>query len=153
MSEENSLQRVIDSLNEWVIKLPQEFILMSEAEVSERPQPHKWSRKEIVGHLCDSAINNLERFIKIQYEEQPYILPKYNQELWVNLQDYQNTSIEEIVLLWSSLNKRIVKVIATIPNDKLSYLCDLENHQLMTFEWLIQDYLEHMEHHIHHQIL
>jgi hypothetical protein len=153
MSEENSLQRVIDSLNEWVIKLPQEFILMSEAEVSERPQPHKWSRKEIVGHLCDSAINNLERFIKIQYEEQPYILPKYNQELWVNLQDYQNTSIEEIVLLWSSLNKRIVKVIATIPNDKLSYLCDLGNHQLMTFEWLIQDYLEHMEHHIHHQIL
>ncbi|WP_156417670.1 hypothetical protein [Paenibacillus etheri] len=51
MSEENSLQHVIDSLNEWVIKLPQEFILMSEAEVSERPQPHKWSRKEIVGYI------------------------------------------------------------------------------------------------------
>ncbi|MNO98356.1 putative metal-dependent hydrolase YfiT [compost metagenome] len=153
MGENIRIQNVMDQLNKWLIKLPQEFNLMSEAEVSERPQPHKWSRKEILGHLCDSAINNLERFIKIQYEEQPYVLQKYNQEKWVDLQDYQNTSIEEIVLLWSSLNKRIVKVIATIPNDKLSYLCDLGNHQLMTFEWLIQDYLEHMEHHIQKQIL
>lgn len=92
MSEENGLQRVVDPLNEWVIKLPQEFNLLSEAEISDRPQPHKWSRKEILGHLCDSAINNLERFIKIQYEEQPYVLQKYNQEKWVDLQDYQNTS-------------------------------------------------------------
>lgn len=153
MSEENRQQRVIDQLNEWVIKLPQEFSLMSEVEVSERPQPHKWSKKEILGHLCDSAINNLERFIKIQYEEQPYVLSKYNQDQWVDLQDYQNVSSEEIMHLWCSLNKRIINIITKIPNDKLSNLCDLGDHQLKTLEWLIQDYLEHMEHHIQRQIL
>jgi len=68
------IQNVMDQLNKWLIKSPQEIRLMSETEVTERPQPHKWSRKEILGHLCDSAINNLERFIKIQYEEQPYVL-------------------------------------------------------------------------------
>lgn len=126
---------------------------MSKAEVSERPLPHKWSKKEVLGHLCDSAINNLKRFIKIQYEAQPYVLLKYNQDQWVDIQDYQNTSLEEIIQLWCSLNKKIIQVIGKTPNGKLAYLCDIGNNQLMTLEWLIQDYLEHMEHHIHHQIL
>ncbi|OAB37390.1 hypothetical protein PMSM_04820 [Paenibacillus macquariensis subsp. macquariensis] len=68
------MQIVIDNLNNWLIKVPEEFSRMSELEVSERPLPHKWSKKEMLGHLCDSAINNLERFIKIQYEPQPFIL-------------------------------------------------------------------------------
>lgn len=153
MGENIQIQNVMDQLNKWLIKLPQEIRLISEAEVSEPPQPHKWSRKEILGHLCDSAINNLERFIKIQYEVQPYVLPKYNQEQWVDLQDYQNTSIEEIILLWCSLNKRILNVISKIPSEKLAYICNIGNNQLVTLDWLIQDYLEHMKHHIQKQIL
>lgn len=153
MGENIRTRNVINQLNEWLIKLPQEFSLMSEKEVSTRPQPNKWSKKEILGHLCDSAINNLERFIKIQYEEQPYVLLKYNQDEWVDVQDYQNIPLEEILLLWTSLNKKVIKVISKIPEDKLAYLCNIGNNQLMTLEWLIQDYLEHMEHHIYQQIL
>ncbi|MNZ76895.1 hypothetical protein D3C78_954170 [compost metagenome] len=51
MGENIRIQNVMDQLNKWLIKLPQEFNLMSEAEVSERPQPHKWSRKEILGYI------------------------------------------------------------------------------------------------------
>ncbi|WP_141433891.1 DinB family protein [Bacillus sp. 03113] len=146
------MQNVIDQLNHWIIKVPEEFSQMSELKVSHRPMPHKWSKKEILGHLCDSAINNLERFIKIQYEQQPFLLNPYNQNQWVELQGYQDIPIEEILNLWCSLNKKIIKVISKIPSEKRSYLCDIGNNQLMTLEWLIQDYLEHMEHHLKNQV-
>ncbi len=146
------MQSVIDNLNNWIIKVPEEFSRMSELDVSQRPMPLKWSKKEILGHLCDSAINNLERFIKIQYELQPFFLTPYNQDQWVDIQDYQDISIEEIINLWCNLNKKIIKVIVKIPTKKLMYLCDIGNNQLMTLEWLIKDYLEHMEHHLKNQI-
>ncbi|MED3689188.1 DinB family protein [Peribacillus butanolivorans] len=125
---------------------------MSELEVSQRPIADKWSKKEILGHLCDSAINNLERFIKIQYEEQPFVLTPYNQDQWVDIQDYQDISIEEIINLWCGLNKKIIKIIAKTPNEKLAFHCDIGNNQMKTLEWLIHDYLEHMEHHLKNQI-
>ncbi|OAB38246.1 metal-dependent hydrolase [Paenibacillus macquariensis subsp. defensor] len=146
------MQIVIDNLNNWLIKVLEVFSRMSELEVSERPLPHKWSKKEILGHLCDSAINNLERFIKIQYEHQLFVLTPYDQVQWVDIQDYQEISIEEIINLWCNLNKKISRVIAKIPNEKLVYLCDIGNNQLKTLELLIQDYLEHMEHHLSDQI-
>ncbi|MFD4817075.1 DinB family protein [Peribacillus butanolivorans] len=125
---------------------------MSELEVSQRPMPDKWSKKEILGHLCDSAINNLERFIKIQYEEQPFALTPYNQDQWVDIQDYQDISIEEIINLWCGLNKKIIKIISKTPYEKLAYQCDIGNNQMKTLEWLIQDYLDHMEHHLKNQV-
>ena len=89
---------------------------MSELEVSERPLPHKWSKKEILGHLCDSAINNLERYIKIQYEPQPCVLTPYDQVQWVDIQDYQEISIEEIInlRLLSGLFMTILNIWNTI---------------------------------------
>lgn len=123
---------------------------MSELEVSEQPLPNKWSKKEILGHLCDSAINNIERFIKIQYEQQPYVTKSYNQDKWVVLQNYRDSSLKEILNLFCTLNKQIINIIMKIPQEKLSYLCDIGNNQHKTLEWLIQDYLE--QHHFKNQI-
>ncbi|MEK4029947.1 DinB family protein [Pseudobacillus sp. FSL P4-0506] len=146
------MQQVIESINHWLIKVPEVFSHFSEAEAARRPMPNKWSKKEILGHLCDSAINNLGKFISIQYEKQPFRLTPYNQNQWVELQDYQHITSEEIVHLWCSLNKKIIKVIDRIPDEKLAYQCDIGNNELKTLEWLIQDYLEHMEHHLKNQI-
>ncbi|WP_369436043.1 hypothetical protein [Lysinibacillus fusiformis] len=46
----------------------------------------------------------------------------------------------------------MITVIARIPDEKLQYLCDIGDNQLKTVEWLIQDYFEHMEHHLRKQI-
>lgn len=146
------MQNVIDNLTYWIMKVPEEFTLMSELEVSQKPLPEKWSKKEILGHLCDSAINNLERFIKVQYEKQPFVLTPYNQVQWVEIQGYQDISIQEIVNLWCHLNRKMIAVIARIPDEKLQYLCDIGDNQYKTVEWLVQDYLEHMEHHLRKQI-
>jgi hypothetical protein len=147
------MQNVVESIDHWIKRLPEEYNSMSEKEISNRPLPNKWSKKEILGHLCDSAINNIERFIKIQYEEPVYVVQSYNQDHWVMVQDYQNQSLDEIVNLFQTLNKQMTIIIKNIPDEKLSNLCDIGNNQHQTLEWLIKDYLEHMEHHIHNQIL
>lgn len=148
-----NMQKVVEGINYWIKRLPEEYNSMSEKEVSNRSLPNKWSKKEILGHLCDSGINNIERFIKIQYEEPVYVIQSYNQNQWVMVQNYQDRPLDEIVDLFQTLNKQIVNIVKNIPKEKLSNLCDIGNNQHKTLQWLIQDYLEHMEHHIHNQIL
>ncbi|KOR80203.1 DinB family protein [Peribacillus frigoritolerans] len=147
------MKNVIDGINHWIGFIPEEFNRMTEKELNHRPMPHKWSKKEILGHLCDSALNNMNRFIKIQYEEHPYVIQSYNQDQWVLVQNYQERPLDEIVNLFCALNKQIIHIITNTPNDRLSNLCDIGNNQLKSMEWLIKDYLEHMEHHINNQIL
>ncbi|MFJ9461963.1 DinB family protein [Viridibacillus arvi] len=146
------VKNVIDGINYWIYYVPKEIKRMSDIDVTKKPSPTKWSKKEILGHLCDSAIMNIERFIKIQYEKQPYVLPTYNQNEWVAKQNYQDTPIEEILTLFYVLNKQIIAIINNIPNEKRSYLCDIGNNELKTLDWLIQDYYDHMEHHLKKQI-
>jgi len=109
---------------------------------------NKWSKKEILGHLCDSATNNHHMFVKIQFERQPFVLVPYNQNNWVLIQNYQAIPIIEIVCFWTTLNRHIVRVISEIPEDKLLYLCDIGINKSITFTELIQDYLRHMDHHL-----
>ncbi|MCP1306342.1 DinB family protein [Paenibacillus tyrfis] len=113
------MENTAERLKHLLRTVPEQFGRMSEAEASERPVPGKWSPKEALGHLCDSAVNNLPRFIKIQYEKQPYVLIPYDQDQWVTLQDYQEAPAEEILNLWSRLNNRILKAIEKIPAEKL----------------------------------
>lgn len=101
------MQKVVEGINHWIKTLPDEYNSMSELEISNRPLPNKWSKKEILGHLCDSAINNIERFIKIQYEEQVYVIQSYNQDQWVKVQNYQDRPLGEIINLFQTLNKQI----------------------------------------------
>ncbi|MFJ8089489.1 hypothetical protein ACIQ7N_14960 [Lysinibacillus sp. NPDC095746] len=101
------MHRIIDQLLFLIDNIPGEFRHMSELEISQRPAPQKWSKKEILGHLCDSAINNLDRFIKIQYEKQPFLLTPYDQVHWVKIQGYQELPFDEVMNLWVSLNKKI----------------------------------------------
>ncbi|MCY9656424.1 DinB family protein [Paenibacillus chondroitinus] len=143
-----TIKPTLESLNHWITELPSKIDALSELALSERTQPNKWSIKEILGHLSDSALNNLHRFVSAQYEVQPCTAVKYAQNHWVELMDYQNLPIEHILNLWLSLNKQIATVIAKIPEDKLQNSCDLGEEQIVTLEWIIKDYVDHLEHHL-----
>nr|MBC9202512.1 DinB family protein [Paenibacillus sp. PL91] len=142
------MKSIIESLNHWIIELPSKIFALSEFDLSDRTQPNKWSKKEILGHLSDSALNNLHRFVSAQYEIQPYTVIKYAQNQWVELMDYQNLPIDHILNLWLSLNKQIAEVISKIPEDKLKNLCEIGEEQTVTLEWMIKDYIDHLEHHL-----
>ncbi|MEC0270555.1 MULTISPECIES: DinB family protein [Paenibacillus] len=142
------MKPTLESLNHWITEIPAKIYALSELDLSDRTQPNKWSKKEILGHLSDSALNNLQRFVRAQYEDQPYVVIKYAQNQWVELMNYQSLPIDHILNLWLSLNKQIAEVIAKIPEDKLQNSCKIDEEQTVTLEWLIKDYIEHLEHHL-----
>jgi hypothetical protein len=122
----------------------EKFKIISEENWDYKPLPNKWSKKEILGHLCDSAMNNIRRFVVSQYEENNKII--YQQDNWVASQDYQSENFQNIILLWKLLNEQVVKIINKIPEEKLSNTCITSEKR--TIEWLIEDYIVHLNHHL-----
>jgi len=139
---------VINGLKKNLREVPEKFLKLGADAVSGSPAPGKWSKKQILGHLCDSALNNYSRFIRVQYESEPFDIRRYKQDEWVEYNDYQNVSPEEIAGLWAILNQRIVKIISRIPSDKLSIKCDTGEGELYELDFIISDYLSHMNHHL-----
>ena len=141
------MDKIIERLNYLIEVLPSRVNQLSEEEFTAKSNG-KWSKEEILGHLCDSATNNHHRFIRIQFEEQPFVVVAYKQNDWVSIQDYQNIPFDEVIGFWTAINKQIVRVISNIPEEKLSYTCEIGNNKFFTFSELIQDYLRHMDHHL-----
>ncbi|GAC1302733.1 MAG: hypothetical protein NVSMB24_07760 [Mucilaginibacter sp.] len=113
-----------------------------------KPGAGKWSKKEIIGHLVDSAQINLQRFVRCTYEENFKLV--YAQEEWVAAQRYQEAGIDELLTLWRSLNRQIVRVLEGYPPGRLTARCDSSKTgvSLHTVEWLAQDYVDHLQHHL-----
>ena len=118
---------------------------VTEDEYAVKPLPTKWSKKELVGHLIDSAQSNLRRFIVAQYEESTAI--NYNQDKWVAINNYQHEDVKDIIQLWYLLNKQIVFVLKNI-SVEMSQRISITDASY-TIEWLAQDYIKHLKHHIH----
>jgi GNAT superfamily N-acetyltransferase len=107
----------------------------------------KWSKKEILGHLIDSAANNHQRFVRAQYYEKLQA-PGYDQDLWVAYQNYQNTSIHELLELWYAYNRHLCTVIHNIRYDKIQTVCIIGNNEPVTLAFLAEDYIAHLKHHL-----
>jgi len=122
---------------------------LASEELLKRPAQGKWSKQEILGHLIDSAINNLQRFTEIQFLPQPYSVIHYRQNELVIVNDYQNLPLQHLLDLWRVLNRQIVLVVKNTTVEKLDYPVDpqYENKELKTLSWIICDYVAHMEHH------
>jgi hypothetical protein len=116
---------------------------------AEKPQKDKWSKKEIVGHLVDSAQNNIRRFIVAQYEENPVI--GYDQDAWVACSNYQGYASAELVSLWTLLNRHIVVILRRMGPEAAQRKCTMGG-QAQSLEWVAADYCNHLLHHLH-QIL
>ena len=117
-------------------------------EVLEAKIPEKWSKKEILGHLIDSAIHNLVRFTEINYLEKPYQHRSYSQMDLVSLNQYQTMDINELTTLWFSVNKQIVRIMKSADERALDYKIVLSDQSIIDLRFLMTDYVEHLEHHI-----
>ena len=142
------MQATIQRLNHWITEVPVRVHDFFREGALRSGAAWQMVEKEILGHLCDSALTNMQRFVRVQYEPQPYVVLKYAQNQWVELMDYQSLPIEHVLSLWVSLNKQVAKVIAKIPEEMLQYSCDTGGENIVTVEWLIKDYVDHLEHHL-----
>jgi hypothetical protein len=121
---------------------------LPESVAAEKPTA-KWSRKEEMGHLIDSAANNHLRFVRAALDGQ-YRGPGYDQDRCVALHGYQRLPFSNLVSLWRSYNLLLAELIQRIPANKLDSQCFVGENQPVTLKFLIEDYVLHLRHHVDH---
>jgi len=119
---------------------------ISEDAASKKPAPNKWSKKEILGHLIDSAANNHQRFMRLQLQTE-ISLPGYDQDDWVRLNGYQQRTWNEIVTLWSAYNRHLASVIESLDDSALGHVWHSPDGDV-TLEFIASDYVRHLKHHL-----
>jgi hypothetical protein len=120
---------------------------IDEKEFARKLSPDKWSKKEILGHLIDSASNNHHRFIRTQFEDVPRI--SYDQNKWNGASRYQNMEIAHMISFWAAYNKHLLEIARQLPLEALSRQCNIGTENPVTLAYIINDYLRHLEHHLH----
>ena len=139
----DGIKKVIEAEESFLRDLPVEVITL---------RRNKQSRtvKQILGHLIDSASNNHQRMVRLQYSKDLLFFPDYRQDndLWIALQDYQNADWENLIQLWKFFNLHIIQVIKSVDLTKLdSFWCDFEGTKV-TLKEMIEGYLDHLYLHI-----
>ncbi len=120
--------------------------------------PGKWSPKEVLGHLIDSAANNHTRFVRARFQED-LVFPGYAQDEWVRSQNYAAAPWAELVALWRLYNLHLARVVEAMPEDLLRHEWPRHNLDQIAFrelpartpatlEYLAKDYVAHLEHHL-----
>jgi hypothetical protein len=120
---------------------------LSETDVNRDRGAGRWLKKEILGHLIDSAANNHQRFVRAQFTS-PFVWPGYDQQAWVPVHHYAERPWVELVNLWLALNLHVAAVIEHVPVEKLLTPCTIGDHEPASLEWWMRDYLRHMRHHL-----
>ena len=129
-----------------------------DGKASQPVAPGKWSPKEIVGHLIDSASNNHGRFVRAQLTDDLFF-PGYEQDEWVRVQQYSRAKWTDLIALWRGFNYHIANVVEHIPSDIASRQRTHHNldqiawkavatDQPVTLEYFVRDYVAHLKHHL-----
>jgi hypothetical protein len=143
------MKNIIKELREIIEVYSSKIAAIDENVFCAKPLPNKWSKKEVLGHLIDSAHSNTRRFICGQYEATP---PKivYDQDQWVLLNNYQQSDSKEVIALWALANKRIIAILEKMPASSYSKQADTgkNSESLHTLQFLAEDYVKHLKHHL-----
>lgn len=120
--------------------------------------PGKWSPKEVIGHLIDSASVNHERFVRATQSDD-LIMPGYDQDAWVAAQRYDRREWTDLIDLWSAWNRHLAHVMATIDDEQRFRTREHHSLDVIAFrelsanapvmlDNLMSDYVVHLEHHL-----
>lgn len=152
------MQSYAIELRETVERAAPLLLALPDEQSAQRSGPGKWSPREIIGHLIDSASNNHQRFVRAQFQDN-LIFPGYSQEDWVRVQRYKDAPWKELVTLWQSYNLQLVRVMAAVPEEIRNKKHSRHNfHQIgwqtvpeeepATLGFLMSDYVAHLKNHL-----
>ena len=136
----------IQRFNYLLDTLPAIFEKISEQEFNAETGENKWTKKQVLGHLIDSAANNHQRFIRAQYENVPIIF--YDADTWNALNRYKDLPLKHVVQFWTIYNRHLLELMKAISEKNLSKLCNSGGVEPVTLQFLIEDYVHHLEHHL-----
>jgi len=147
-----------DDLRATVDRVAADLLLVSPERAAERPAPDRWSAKEIVGHLIDSAANNHQRFVRARWQDD-LVFSGYAQDAWVTEQRYQDAPWPELVTLWRDYNRHLARVMEGVPEEIRFRQHRRHNlHEIAwrtvpagepaTLDYFMRDYVGHLHHHL-----
>ncbi len=152
------MKDVIEDFRRTVLEAVPRLLEITEAEAARRPAEGKWSAKETLGHLIDSASNNHGRFVRAQLREN-LVFEGYEQEAWVRLQDYNAEPWPLLVRFWESFNLHLAHVMERTPeavrlarrvrhNLQQIGWAPAQGHEPQTLDFLMRDYVGHLKNHL-----
>lgn len=152
------MQEHAAALRSLVERATPALLAIADDASAQRPGPGKWSPREVVGHLIDSASNNHQRFVRVRFQGD-LVFAGYDQDAWVAAQQYRSAPWTELVTLWRSLNLHLARVMAAVPESVRRHVHHRHNldelawrpvprSEPTTLDYLMGDYLGHLEHHL-----
>ena len=152
------MDRFVEDFRE-TIRVGMERLSQISEEQSTKPLADgKWSRKEVIGHLIDSAANNHARFVRAQLDNN-LVFPGYEQEKWVAIQRYNEEPWGQLVALWHHYNLHLSHLISVSEEanrqqprarhnlDRIGFQT-VSSDQPTTLEYFMRDYVDHLRHHL-----
>lgn len=147
----NPFENIAAELERVAESAAAELQAIGESAASEPRKDGAWSRKQVLGHLIDSASNNHQRFIRLQAE--PAIdLPGYEQETWVLLEHFESRQWQDLVELWLAYNRHLAHVLRHADPRSADHMWRGPEGDL-TFQFIAGDYLRHLQHHLRQILL
>lgn len=134
-------------LREIISKATPLLKLIRDADAEYKANPTKWSKKEIIGHLIDSAGNNQQKFVRLMETENLRFV-KYDQDMWVTNQRYNQADWHQLIDLWETYNLHLSHVIEYVVPEKLQHQITIDDDGPFTLEFIMKDYVEHLKHHL-----
>jgi DinB superfamily len=139
----------LSRLERILAEVPSRLGKLDGATAARKPSPGKWSPKEELGHLLDSAANNHQRIVRVQMEDK-LAMPGYQQENWVKVHGYQERDWRELIGLWTALNRHLLAAAQSVPPSAWANTCMVGDSGPLTLDFVFTDYLSHMLHHLQH---
>ncbi|MEJ2615764.1 MAG: DinB family protein [Ignavibacteriaceae bacterium] len=138
---------ISEKIRETISAAKPDLLKISPELAARKSKPDSWSKKEILGHLIDSASNNHQRFVR-GAQNAAIDFPVYKQDPWVEVQHYNEMDWANLIELFYQYNYHISRVIEFLPEESLNNPCNIGKENPATIKFVIEDYLRHLKHHL-----
>lgn len=152
------MQTFLDDFKETIETAEKRLLSISEQQSQISRAEGKWSPKEIIGHLIDSAANNHQRFVRAQFSDE-LTCSGYEQENWVRVQGYNQEPWQQLVQLWKHYNLHLLHLMSLVPEqtrtkprtthnlDQIAWKA-VAKSESVTLDYFMRDYVAHLKHHL-----